>query len=108
MAKDPTDFRSAEAARREASEARRRAEEENDEDMKAVLETERGRRFVWRQLRIAQLFSSPYEASTREADCALGLAYMTGRQDAARQAQSRAMRACPTLWMKMFKENANE
>lgn len=79
----------------------RSARERELNEMRAVLSTPEGRRFLWRLLGRCKTFSSIYESSAR-------IHYNSGQQDIGFQLLQEIDAADPEMFFKMRNENLNK
>ena len=71
---------------------------EEIQDMRFVMNTIQGRRFVWRLMGHCKSFQSIYEQSAR-------IHYNSGKQDVGFYIMRETQDADPDLWLKMQQEN---
>lgn len=84
---------------REAETRMRLADRQALDDLRFVLQTPAGRRFVWRQLERGGPFTSPYRTNS------LDMAHACGLSDQARRLWAECFEHCPDLLLVMAKEN---
>lgn len=79
--------------------------EEEEADLKAILKTPHGRRFVWRVLAEARLFQTTY--SLPYAGAELQMAFLEGRKQFGYRLFQDVQRVAPKAWDLMVKEQKN-
>ncbi len=84
---------------REAETRMRLADRQAVDDLRFVLQTPAGRRFIWRQLERGGPFTSPYRTNS------LDMAHACGLSDQARRLWAECFEHCPDLLLVMAKEN---
>lgn len=99
---DPTDLRGQQAEKREAD-ARKKALHESDQaDVKWLMSSPRGRRFLWRLLDISGPFRISFDTN------AMKMAFAEGNRNLGNQIFNEIMTVCPELYPVMVKEQRNE
>lgn len=77
--------------------------EEEEADLKAILKTPSGRRFVWRVLAEARLFQTTYTMPYAGAE--LQMAFLEGRKQFGYRLFQDVQRVAPKAWDLMVKEH---
>lgn len=77
-------------------------EERESEDLRYILETPQGRRFVWRAMGYCGLYKSPYAHSGSEQNVNIG------RSEVARWLLSEIIKIDEVYWLEMQKENLKQ
>jgi hypothetical protein len=99
---DPTDIEQQEALRREEQQRIRILQAQEEEDLKWLMGTKRGRRIVHRQLERAGVWQLSFNTN------AMTMAFNEGRRNEGLALTNKLMIACPEQWALMVKENINE
>lgn len=66
QAHNPTDLRGEEERRKESAEEQERRRVQEAADLGWLMSDERGRRFIWRQLKLSRVFQSSYSVQALE------------------------------------------
>lgn len=99
--RDPTDIAGLEAAEDEAKRKRDVQRAQEVEDFRQLMQTARGRRFVWRLLGITGVFRSSY----RSGNGGLDMAFLEGNRNVGLVLMAEIHSTCPELYAVMAKEN---
>lgn len=93
---------SIEAARREEQQRSRVLQMQEHEDLKWLMGSKRGRRFMYRLLDRAGVWNLSFNTN------AMTMAFNEGRRNEGLALTNKLMIACPEQWALMVKENASE
>lgn len=99
---DPTDLRGQQEGKREADAAKRMARETEIADLKWLMSNRRGRRIVWRLLRIAGTFRASFDTN------AMRMAFNEGNRNVGNQWLAEVMDLCPEMYPVMEKEQRDD
>ena len=99
---DPIDMQEQEAARRDEQQRIRVQRLQEEEDLKWLMGTKRGRRIMHRQLERAGVWQLSFNTN------AMTMAFNEGRRNEGLALTNKLMAACPEQWAQMMKENASE
>lgn len=97
---DPTDIHQQEAAREEADLRAALDADKEAKDFIWLMNDERGRRIVWRQLAASRVFHSSFDPA------AMNMAFNEGRRAEGLRLLGQVHALCPDLYPTMMKENA--
>lgn len=78
------------------------AQEERDDDLRAVLLTPVGRRFIWRFLEQAGLYAQSFAVETHAT------AYNEGRRSLATALMRECQRVAPESWVRLVREQLDD
>lgn len=95
---DPTDLVDQERTTAKAAEEERLRREREANELRWVLSTKQGRRFIWRQLSEAGVFQSSFNTNNAV------MAFNEGRRNAGLQLLSEVMDTCPERYTEMLTE----
>lgn len=95
---DPTDLKSQDERLRQNRTVEQSRAARQDMDLKALLETDLGRRFVWRILSESAVLHSSFEPN------AMTMAFKEGRKSLGYLLLGDIERVCPGLYLRMVEE----
>lgn len=95
---DPLDLAGQERTFARTAEEERLAREKEQNDLRWVMSTKQGRRFMWRLLSRAGLFQSCFDMNSAV------MAFKEGNRNAGLQQLTDIMEACPERYSEMFAE----
>ncbi|MGA9070077.1 MAG: hypothetical protein WB424_07475 [Terracidiphilus sp.] len=99
---DPTDLRGRQAEKREADTRKQSARDVQIADLKWLMSSPRGRRFMWRLLDLSGPFRISFDTN------AMKMAFNEGNRNLGNQMFSEVMTFCPELYPVMVKEQRND
>ena len=99
---DPLDIRGQERAQAERNLRERIARENEDSDVKWLMSSKRGRRFVWRLMDQAGTFRSVFNTN------AMAMAFAEGNRNTGLRILAMVTSLCPEHYPAMLKENTND
>ena len=105
---DPTDLKAHEKRLEAAQKARKAEAERFADDLKWLMETERGRRIAYWVLSVTGVFRSTYAQPASAAPfMAIAMAHAEGRKDVGYRLLDAITRVCPHQYAKMMKESSH-
>lgn len=99
---DPLDIRGQERAQAERNLRERIARENEDSDVKWLMSSKRGRRFVWRLMDQAGTFRSVFNTN------AMAMAFAEGNRNTGLRILAMVTSLCPEHYPAMLKENTDD
>lgn len=99
---DPTDLPKQQADKREEDARKRVARQQEIGDLKWLMSSPRGRRFVWRLLDLSGPFRLSFDTN------AMKMAFQEGNRNMGNQLLNEVMNLCPELYPVMVKEQRND
>jgi hypothetical protein len=99
---DPTDLRGQQEGKQEAEAAERLARETEIADLKWLMSSKRGRRFVWRLLEMSGPFRMSFNTN------AMQMAFNEGSRNLGNRLFNEVMTLCPEMYPVMAKEQQND
>ncbi len=99
---DPLDLRSQERSKSEQESRDRLARENEEDDLKWLMSSKRGRRIIWRLLGQSGVFRLSFNTN------AVAMAFAEGNRNFGNRTITMINTICPELYPTMVKENANE
>lgn len=99
---DPLDTRSQERATADADQRKRLARDTDEDDLKWLMGSKRGRRIVWRLLDRAGVFRLSFNTN------AMQMAFAEGNKNEGLRALAQIHSLCPELYPVMVKEQVND
>lgn len=99
---DPLDIRGQERAQAERNLRERIARENEDSDVKWLMSSKRGRRFVWRLMDQAGTFRSVFNTNS------MAMAFAEGNRNTGLRILAMVTSLCPEHYPAMLKENTDD
>jgi len=98
----PLDTRGIERAREKAAKAERVSRDTEEDDIKWMMGSRRGRRVIWRLLEHAGVYRSTFNTN------AMAMSFAEGNRNGGLRMMQMIHSLCPELYPTMVKENTNE
>jgi len=97
---DPFDTVAQEEAAEETRSADRRSQERESDDLKWLMSSKQGRRFMWRLLSKAHISRSSFVAPN-----AMTVSFLEGERNIGAYFQGQVLNDCPNRYIEMIKEH---